>query len=71
MQEQLDEYGTEEMLRIASDEERVLTAEMRDLARQIHPSGDLRKAWEVMNDEAPPWDGVIPMAQRYVDMMSA
>ena len=59
------------MLRIASDEERVLTAEMRDLARQIHPSGDLRKAWEVMKDEAPPWEGVIPMAQRYVDMMSA
>ncbi len=71
VQEQLDEYGTEEMLRIASDEERVLTAEMRDLARQIHPSGDLRKAWEVMKDEAPPWEGVIPMAQRYVDMMSA
>ncbi|OYX78997.1 MAG: hypothetical protein B7Y82_02245 [Sphingomonadales bacterium 32-65-25] len=71
VQEQLDEYGVDEMLRIATDEERVLTAEMRDLARQIHPSGDLRKAWEVMKDEAPPWEGVIPMAQRYVDMMSA
>ncbi|OYZ16558.1 MAG: hypothetical protein B7Y35_01065 [Sphingomonadales bacterium 28-64-96] len=71
VQEQLDDYGVDEMLRIASDEERVLTAEMRDLARQIHPSGDLRKAWEVMKDEAPPWEGVIPMAQRYVDMMSA
>jgi uncharacterized protein (DUF885 family) len=71
VQEQLDEYGVDQMLRIATDEERVLTAEMRDLARQIHPSGDLRKAWEVMKDEAPPWEGVIPMAQRYVDMMSA
>lgn len=71
VQEQLDDYDVDEMLRIASDEERVLTAEMRDLARQIHLSGDLRKAWEVMKDEAPPWEGVIPMAQRYVDMMSA
>jgi uncharacterized protein (DUF885 family) len=69
--EQLDDYGVDEMLRIASDEERVLTTEMHGLARQIHPSGDLRKAWEVMKDEAPPWEGVIPMAGRYVNMMSA
>ena len=71
VQEQLDDYGTEAMLRIAAEEERVLTAEMRELARQIHPSGDLRTAWEVMKNEAPPWSQVIPMAQRYVDMMSA
>jgi uncharacterized protein (DUF885 family) len=69
--EQLDDYGTEAMLRIAAEEERVLLAEMRDLARQIHPSGDLRTTWEVMKSEAPPWPQVIPMAQRYVDMMSA
>ena len=69
--EQLDEYGVDEMLRIAREEERVLLEEMRGLARQIHPSGDLRTVWEVMKSEAPPWDHVIPMAQRYVDMMSA
>jgi uncharacterized protein (DUF885 family) len=69
--EQLDDYGVDEMLRIAEREERVLLDEMRELARQIHPSGDLRTAWEVMKSEAPPWENVIPMAQRYVDMMSA
>jgi uncharacterized protein (DUF885 family) len=71
VQEQLDDYGVDAMLRIAAEEERTLLAEMKELARQIHPSGDLRTAWEVMKSEAPPWDGVIPMAQRYVDMMSA
>ena len=44
---------------------------MRALARQIHPGGDLRTVWEMMKSEAPPWEHVIPMAQRYVDMMSA
>lgn len=71
VQEQLEGYDTETMLRIAAEEEQTLLAEMRDLARQIHPGGDLREAWEVMKNEAPPWDNVIPMAQRYVDMMSA
>jgi uncharacterized protein (DUF885 family) len=69
--EQLDEYGVDEMLRIATEEERGLLEEMRELARRIHPSGDLRTVWEVMKSEAPPWEHVIPMAQRYVDMMSA
>lgn len=69
--EQLDEYGVDEMIRIAEVEERQLTEEMTILARQIHPSGDLRTVWRVMADEAPPWDGVLPMAQRYVDMASA
>ena len=68
--EQLDEYGVDEMLRIAAAEERALTGEMTTLARQIHPSGDLRQVWEVMKEEAPPWEGVLPMAQRYVDMMT-
>jgi hypothetical protein len=69
--EQLDEYGVDEMLRIAAEEERVLLDEMRELARQIHPTGDLRTVWEVMKSEAPPWEHVVPMAQRYVDMASA
>lgn len=69
--EQLDDFGVDAMLRIAGEEERVLLEEMRELARQIHPGGDLRTVWEGMKNEAPPWDHVIPMAQRYVDMMSA
>jgi hypothetical protein len=44
---------------------------MRGLARNIHPSGDLRVVWEVMKNEAPPWEHVVPMAQRYVDRASA
>jgi hypothetical protein len=46
-------------------------AEMQTLARQIHPSGDLRRVWELMKDETPPWEGVMPMAQRYVDLEAA
>ena len=68
--EQLDKYPVDEMLRIAEAEEKQLLVEMAELARQIHPSGDLRRVWEVMKDEAPPWEGVLPMAQRYVDMAS-
>lgn len=66
--EQLDGFGVDSMLRIAEAEERRLTGEMQALARGIHPSGDLRTVWDVMKAEAPPWDGVIPMAQKYVDM---
>lgn len=68
--EQLDEYGVDAMIRIAEQEERQLDAEMRELARRIHPSGDLATVWRLMKEEAPPWDGVIPMAQRYVDWMA-
>jgi uncharacterized protein (DUF885 family) len=66
--EQLDGLGVDEMLRIAEREDVQLTEEMSALAKEIHPSGDLRTVWELMKDEAPPWEGVIPMAQRYVDM---
>ncbi len=69
--EQLDEFGVDEMIRVAEAENRKLWAEMEALARRIHPSGDLRTVWEVMKDEAPPWEEVIPMSQRYVDMASA
>jgi uncharacterized protein (DUF885 family) len=69
--EQLDGYGVDVMLRIAEREAAQLTSEMQALAKQIHPSGDLRTVWEQMKDEAPPWEGVIPMAQRYVDMTTA
>ena len=69
--EQLDGLGVDEMLRIAEREDVQLTEEMTALAKEIHPSGDLRTVWEAMKDEAPPWEGVIPMAQRYVDMTTA
>lgn len=69
--EQLDEYGVDRMIEIAAEEERQLTADMKALATRIHPGGDLRKVWEAMKDEAPPWEGVLPMAQRYVDLASA
>lgn len=68
--EQLDDYGVDAMLRVAEAEDRKLWAEMEALATRIHPSGDLRTAWEAMKAEAPPWDEVIPMSQRYVDMAS-
>lgn len=68
--EQLDGYGVDEMIRIAEAEDRKLWSEMEALARRIHPSGDLHVVWEVMKNEAPPWEEVIPMSQRYVDMAS-
>ena len=65
--EQLAPYDVDTMLKIAEQEETQLTSEMKALAKQIHPSGDLVTVWEAMKAEAPPWEGVIPMAQRYVD----
>ena len=69
--EELDEYGVDRMIEIAAAEEAQLLKEMRALAVEIHPSGDLKTVWEVMKEEAPPWEGVIPMAQDYVDRASA
>lgn len=69
--EQLDDYGVDRMLEIAEAEDAQLMSEMRALAKQIHPSGDLKTVWEVMKEEAPPWEGVIPMSQDYVDRASA
>ena len=68
--EQLNGYGVDEMIRIAEADDRRLWTEMEALAKRIHPSGDLRTVWEVMKDEAPPWEEVIPMAQKYVDLAS-
>ena len=66
--EYLTDYSVDEMIRIAEEDERATMAEMEALADSIHPSGDLRTVWEEMKDEAPPYDQVLPMAQRYVDM---
>lgn len=68
--EGLTGWGVDEMLALAGAEEERLLAEMRALARRIHPSGDLETVWELMKEEAPPWPEVLPMAQRYVDLMS-
>ena len=66
--EGLVDYPSKEMLRIAREEESQLLEEMGALAERIHPSGDLRTVWELMKDEAPPWEEVPPMAARYVEM---
>jgi len=68
--EYLDDYNVDEMLRIATQDERETLAAMQQLAGQIHPSGDLHTVWELMKEEAPPWEGVLPMAQRFVDLAS-
>ncbi len=68
--EQLREYGVADMLRIAEKEESACMDEMEQLARRIHPSGDLRRAWDLMKEEAPPWPEVLPMAAKYVDRVS-
>jgi uncharacterized protein (DUF885 family) len=68
--EMLDEYPVDEMIRVAEEDAAKTRAEMEALAKKIHPSGDLRTVWEVMKDEAPPWEGVLPMAQSFVDMAS-
>ena len=66
--EMLDAYPAREMLRIAEADAKVTRREMEELAKKIHPSGDLRTVWELMKDEAPPWDGVLPMSQSFVDI---
>ncbi|MEO1202239.1 MAG: DUF885 family protein, partial [Pseudomonadota bacterium] len=66
--EMLDEYPAREMLKVAEEDAEVTRREMEELARKIHPSGDLRTVWEVMKDEAPPWDQVLTMSQSYVDL---
>lgn len=67
---QLTDYGVDEMLRIAEKDEKETMERMRELAKRIHPSGDLRRVWEDMKDEAPPWPEVLPMAKKYVEWMS-
>ena len=61
--------GVEEMLRLAEHEEHRLRLQMAELAREIHPSGDLGAAWELMRAAAPPWQGVLPTAERYVELL--
>ncbi len=66
--EGLEDYGVEEMLRVAELEEQETLSQMRELALRIHPSGDLATVWNLMKEEAPPWPEVYPMAVRYVEL---
>mgnify|MGYP002622789622 CR=1 FL=1 len=68
VQEWLPDPPLEGFLRIAEEDERATRDAMRQLAKRIHPSGDLRRVWELMKDETPPWSEVRPMAERYVEM---
>ena len=60
-------YDVDAMLAVASEEEESVRREMTELAKLIHPSGDLRTVWELMKNEAPPWPQVLPMAEWYVE----
>jgi hypothetical protein len=66
--EGLDDYGIDEMLKVAEEEEQATLSQMQGLARRIHPSGDLATVWNLMKEEAPPWPEVFPMAVRYVEL---
>ena len=66
--EGLDEYGVDEMLRVAEADEAATWAEMEALAARIHPSADVYTVWELMKEEAPSWPEVRPMAERYVEL---
>ena len=59
---------TEDILALTRDDERTTLEAMQALAKRIHPSGDLETVWSLMKEEAPPWDEVRPMAERYVAM---
>ncbi|MFP3942240.1 MAG: DUF885 family protein [Thermoanaerobaculia bacterium] len=66
--EGLEDWDTEAVLALAEEELPRVRERMEELARRIHPSGDLRTVWELMKEEAPPWAGVRDMAARYVEM---
>jgi uncharacterized protein (DUF885 family) len=69
--EELTDWPNARMMKFAQDDMRETRKAMEALAKRIHPSGDLRTAWNVMLDEAPAWDEVLPMAQSFVDITSA
>lgn len=69
--EQLTDWPLSRMLEFAEQDMLETREAMEALADRIHPSGDLRKVWDVMLDEAPAWPEVLPMAQRFVDIASS
>lgn len=64
----LEDWGVDEMLELADRDAEETRAAMTELAKRIHPSGDLQTVWKLMKEEAPPWDEVEPMARRYVEL---
>ena len=69
--EELTDWPVARMLAFADADIAETRAAMEALASRIHPSGDLRRVWDLMLEEAPPWDEVLPMAQRFVDITSS
>lgn len=69
--EELTDWPNARMMKFAEEDMRETRKAMEALAKRIHPSGDLRTVWNVMLDEAPAWDEVLPMAQSFVDITSA
>ncbi|MEX2528245.1 MAG: DUF885 family protein [Gemmatimonadota bacterium] len=69
--EELTDWPLDRMLRFAQEDVLQTRREMEALADSIHPSGDLWTVWQVMLEEAPPWEQVLPMAQSFVDMASS
>ena len=69
--EELTDWDLSRMLEFADTDIRETREAMQELARRIHPSGDLQTVWNVMLEEAPAWPEVLPMAQRFVDIASS
>jgi hypothetical protein len=69
-QEQLTDWPLDRALAFAETDIAETRAAMEALADRIHPTGDLATVWNLMLEEAPPWDEVLPMAQRFVDITS-
>lgn len=69
--EELTDWPLPRMLAFAEQDMQTTRAAMQVLARRIHPSGDLRRVWDLMLEEAPAWEEVLPMAQRFVDIASS
>lgn len=69
-QEQREGYTLDSMLQIAEREQTATREQMAALARRIHPSGDLRRVWEIMKESAPPWEEVLPQAKDDIKRMA-
>ncbi|MFK7829905.1 MAG: DUF885 family protein [Congregibacter sp.] len=69
--EELTDWPLSRMLEFAEQDMRETREGMQALAKRIHPSGDLLTVWQLMLEEAPAWEEVLPMAQRFVDITSA
>jgi len=64
----LHDFGVDAMLEIAESERAATLQEMQALAKRLHPDGNLREVWERMKEEAPAWEEVMPMAEKFVEI---